>query len=220
MTDASAFARGGDRGRCGSTWPAVGFCKSLRTTIPVGHASVGMLPEAERMLLKSWVLSGAHWPDGAEGVLAESPEPPQGLDRTSDAAAEWWSYQPLARRSMCPRLQSSSDAIDLLDEHLAALGLVGADVASGATAASCQFRFDWLATDTGRGPMRLPWLGVKILRQPGPRKLIVCWIHRPTASTGPDFGWTKFGSRKPTVTNATAQAEHLAVPRLGHSCFE
>ena len=84
------------------------------------------------MLLKSWVLSGAHWPDGAEGVLAESPEPAQGLDRTSDAATEWWSYQPLASpKHVHLGLQSSSDAIDLLlDEHLAALGLAGADEAS------------------------------------------------------------------------------------------
>ncbi|MEC8114618.1 MAG: DUF1549 domain-containing protein, partial [Planctomycetota bacterium] len=135
MTDASAFARGGDRGAVVDR----GDLASSRLLQVIAYDNPelamppsGMLPESERMLLESWVRSGAHWPDDAEGVLTRSPEHPQGVDRTSDAADGWWSYQPLAApKHVRPELQSSSDVIDLLlDEHLAALGMAVADEAS------------------------------------------------------------------------------------------
>ena len=135
MTDASAFARGGDRG-VAVDQSDLGSSRLLQVIAydnpELAMPPSGMLPEAERILLESWVLSGAHWPDDAEGVLAESPAPAQGLDRTSDAAAEWWSYQPLAEPKHAHlHLASPSEAIDLLlDEHLLALGLAGADEAS------------------------------------------------------------------------------------------
>ncbi len=134
LTDASAFARGGDRGSIvdRSDWANSRILDVIAYDNPeLAMPPSGMLPEAERFLLESWVLTGAHWPEDAGGVLVESPEASEVLENANDAAAEWWSYQPIAARShVALGIESPSDAIDLLlDEHRAVYGLDGAEEA-------------------------------------------------------------------------------------------
>ena len=102
LTDASAFARGGDRGLIidRSDWANSRILHVIAYDNPeLAMPPSGMLPEDERLLLESWVLTGAHWPEGPEGVLVDSPEASEVLENANDAAAEWWSYQPIAARS-------------------------------------------------------------------------------------------------------------------------
>ena len=83
LTDASAFARGGDRGSIvdRSDWANSRILDVIAYDNPeLAMPPSGMLPEAERLLLESWVLTGAHWPEDAEGVLVESPEASEVLE--------------------------------------------------------------------------------------------------------------------------------------------
>ena len=85
LTDASAFARGGDRGLIidRSDWANSRILHVIAYDNPeLAMPPSGMLPEAERLLLESWVLTGAHWPEDAEGVLVESPEASQVLQKS------------------------------------------------------------------------------------------------------------------------------------------
>ena len=98
LTDASAFARGGDRGAvvdqndlANSRILQVIAYENPQLAMPPS----GMLPEAERELLSSWVLSGAYWPEQAEGVLAPSPTFDEVSKQPDARDAQWWSYQPI-----------------------------------------------------------------------------------------------------------------------------
>ena len=135
MTDASAFARGGDRGAvvdqndlANSRILQVIAYENPQLAMPPS----GMLPEAERELLSSWVLSGAYWPEQAEGVLAPSPTFDEVSKQPDARDAQWWSYQPIvAPVHVRQDLESPSEAIDfLLDEHRSAYGLNRAEEAS------------------------------------------------------------------------------------------
>lgn len=134
LTDASAFARGGDRGSIvdRSDWVNSRILQVIAYDNPeLAMPPSGMLPEAERILLETWVLNGAHWPEDAEGVLVESPDASEDFGNANDAAAEWWSYQPIVAPShVAHGIESPSDAIDLLvDQHHTAYGLAGAEEA-------------------------------------------------------------------------------------------
>ncbi|MEC8064774.1 MAG: PSD1 and planctomycete cytochrome C domain-containing protein [Planctomycetota bacterium] len=135
LTDASAFARGGDRGAvvdqndlANSRILQVIAYENPQLAMPPS----GMLPEAERELLSSWVLSGAFWPEQAEGVLAPSPTFDEVSKQPDARDAQWWSYQPIvAPVHVRQDLESPSEAIDfLLDEHRSAYGLDRAEEAS------------------------------------------------------------------------------------------
>jgi hypothetical protein len=95
----------------------------------------GVLPEEERALLRSWVLAGAPWPAGPEGVLAEAAA--AGHHRRQVSAEDpWWAYEPLIRPEVpaSPAAGDTEHPVDaFLRERLAAAGLstappAGADV--------------------------------------------------------------------------------------------
>ena len=135
LTDASSFAEGGDRGMVVDQ-NALAKSRLLQVIAydnpELAMPPSGLLPETERMLLETWVLSGAHWPKDAEGILVESVVPSQVSDKSDGGESEWWSYQPISEpRHVRHGPESPCDAIDLLlDEHRAAYGLVGAEEAS------------------------------------------------------------------------------------------
>ncbi len=135
LTDATSFGRGGDRG------PVVDLTDLPKSRLlqvisydnpELAMPPSGLLPDAERMMLEDWVLSGARWPEDDQGILAQSIEAPQDSEKPDAGKSQWWSYQPIAvPNHVLHAPESPSGAIDLLlDEHRAAYGLVGSVEAS------------------------------------------------------------------------------------------
>ncbi|MEO0479682.1 MAG: PSD1 and planctomycete cytochrome C domain-containing protein [Planctomycetota bacterium] len=55
----------------------------------------GQLPDEEVRVLRNWVLSGAEWPEGEEGRLADPERFPREAGADPGAQLDWWAYRPL-----------------------------------------------------------------------------------------------------------------------------
>ncbi len=97
FADRSTFLRGGERG------PIVepDDLESSRLLQVIGYSDPnlamppsGQLSEGDYVVLESWVLAGAPWPDDVSGRLADPDKHPI-RERRIDGASDWWAYQPL-----------------------------------------------------------------------------------------------------------------------------
>lgn len=98
FADAESFRQGGSRG------DAINLAhpeqSRLLQVIGYGDPNLAMppsgkLPEDAHETLRRWVLSGAPWPEGDAGRLADPSRHPQ-HHREMNFDSSWWSYQPLA----------------------------------------------------------------------------------------------------------------------------
>lgn len=102
FADQASFLEGGLRGPVFSAddWSASRLLSAIRYGDPdLSMPPSGQLPAAERELLEDWLESGAPWPEGAAGELAD---PKRHSRHARPRAIEGWAYAPLRETTPAP----------------------------------------------------------------------------------------------------------------------